>query len=74
MLHKKLLDVSVLVLRNVSGRPQFVVYPAPPHLSLVTRDVVIFFLAKTSCKKSHPSRLSLSHHSLEISSSLYVMT
>ena len=35
------------------------------------------FLAKTFCKKSHLSRrlsLSLSHHSLEISSSLYVMT
>ena len=51
----------ILVLRNVSGRPQIVVYHAPSaHISLVARE--IFFAKKSHL--FHLSSLSRSHRHL----------
>ena len=82
MLHKKLLDVSVLY----SSYTMFLVDhnlwstlpPPPPSLSRHERCGHLFFgqgfLQKVSSLSRRRRRLSLSSHSLEISSSLYVMT
>ena len=67
MYYSVLLYSSYYVLRNVSGRPQIVVYRAPSthHISLSRRERK-FFLSK----KSHLSHIS--HHSLDLSlSSLF---